>query len=69
MKTLQHAGFTAPESYAAIKAIGKKHSFRIYLQSKEKADEIVDGVEREQKKQKSRGKEKPLRTKNTERIA
>ena len=51
------------------KTIGKKHSFRIYLQSKEKADEIVDGVEREQKKQKSRGKEKPLRTKDTERIA
>ena len=24
------------------KTIGKKHSFRIYLQSKEKADEIVD---------------------------
>ncbi len=51
------------------KAIGKKHSFRIYLQSKEKADEIVDGVEREQKEQKPRGKEKPLHTKDTERIA
>ena len=45
---------------AIEKAIGKKHSFRIYLQSKEKADEIVDGVEREQKEQKPRGKEKPL---------
>ena len=54
---------------AIEKAIGKKHSFRIYLQSKEKADEIVDGVEREQKEQKPRGKEKPLRTKDTERIA
>lgn len=54
---------------AIEKAIGKKHSIRIYLQSKEKADEIVDSVEREQKKQKSRGKEKPLRTKDTERIA
>ena len=51
------------------KAIGKKHSFRIYLQSKEKADEIVDGIEREQKKRKPRGKGKPLRTKDTERIA
>ena len=51
------------------KAIGKKHRFRIYLQSKEKADEIVDGIEREQKDQKSHGKEKPLRTKDTERIA
>ena len=51
------------------KSIGKKHSFRIYLQSKEKADEIVDGVEREQKEQKPRRKEKPLRTKDTERIA
>lgn len=54
---------------AIEKAIGKKHSFRIYLQSKEKADEIVDGVEREQREQKPRGKEKPLRTKDTERIA
>ena len=51
------------------KAIGKKHSFRIYLQSKEKADEIVDGIEREQKKRKPRGKGKPHRTKDTERIA
>ena len=51
------------------KAIGKKHSFRVYLKSKEKADEIVDGVEREQKEQKPRRKEKPLRTKDTERIA
>ncbi|MBR3430414.1 MAG: hypothetical protein IKG87_09980, partial [Clostridia bacterium] len=51
------------------KAIGKKHSFRIYLQSKEKADKIVDCIEREQKEQKPRGKEKPLHTKDTERIA
>ena len=29
MKTLQHAGFTAPESYAAIKAIGKKHPEKV----------------------------------------
>ena len=51
------------------KTIGKKHSFRIYLRSKEKTDEIVDGIEREQKEQKPRGKEKPLRMKDTERIA
>ena len=29
MKTLQHAGFSAPESYAAIKAIGKKHPEKV----------------------------------------
>ena len=51
------------------KVIDKKHSFRIYLQSKEKSDDIIDGIEREQKEQKPRGKEKPLRTKDTERIA
>ncbi len=36
---------------------------------KEKADIIVDCIEREHKEQKPRGKEKPLRTKDTERIA
>ena len=29
MKTLQYAGFTAPESYAAIKAISKKHPEKV----------------------------------------
>lgn len=29
MKTLQYAGFTAPESYAAIKAIAKKHPEKV----------------------------------------
>lgn len=29
MKTLQYAGFTAPESYSAIKAIAKKHSEKV----------------------------------------
>lgn len=35
MKTLQYAGFTAPESYAAIKAIAKKHPEKV-LPLKEK---------------------------------
>jgi len=29
MKTLQYAGFTSPESYAAIKAISKKHPEKV----------------------------------------
>ena len=29
MKTLQFAGFSAPESYAAIKAIAKKHPEKV----------------------------------------
>lgn len=29
MKTLQFAGFTAPESYSAIKAIAKKHPEKV----------------------------------------
>lgn len=29
MKTIQYAGFTAPESYAAIKAIAKKHPEKV----------------------------------------
>lgn len=29
MKVLQYAGFTAPESYSAIKAIGKKHPEKV----------------------------------------
>ena len=51
------------------KAIGKKHSLRIYLLSKEKADEVIDNIEREQKEQNPRRKERQPRTKSVERIA
>ena len=49
------------------KTIGKKHSLRIYLRSKEKANEIIDNIEREQKEQNPRRKERQPRAKDTER--
>lgn len=41
------------------KAIGKKHSLRIYLRSKEKADEIIDKIERDLIEQSPRSKRTP----------